>query len=159
MNPETRSNEQPKFVIVGEWLAMECGECTCGTGSTSYGHERGCGLEPLVKLADIEALRERTEAAEAALARVTVLIWAREQLIARKGYNDGCMSHLAVADVRAALAAAVPTPEEPEGGGGGWRQRASGSAPAAIRLTPEGTDGDGNRRYRLTPAPTPEEPE
>lgn len=46
---KSRQEEAPldldKWRAVGTWVAAEVGSCTCGTGR--YGHEQGCGLEPL----------------------------------------------------------------------------------------------------------------
>lgn len=42
------------FGIAGDWLYEETDRCTCGTGGTIgalYGHEPGCGLEPVARLA------------------------------------------------------------------------------------------------------------
>lgn len=41
------------FGIAGEWLYEETDRCTCGVGNSIgalYGHEPGCGLEPVAKL-------------------------------------------------------------------------------------------------------------
>lgn len=42
------------FGIAGDWLYEETDRCTCGAGGTIgavYGHEPGCGLEPVARLA------------------------------------------------------------------------------------------------------------
>lgn len=36
--------------IEGEWLVEYGDACSCGVGGLSYGHERGCGVEPLARL-------------------------------------------------------------------------------------------------------------
>lgn len=38
-----------KLLIVNDWLVEETDSCTC-YGGGPYGHEPGCGLEPLVNL-------------------------------------------------------------------------------------------------------------
>lgn len=41
------------FGIAGDWLYQETDRCTCGVGSSIgalYGHEPGCGLEPVARL-------------------------------------------------------------------------------------------------------------
>ncbi len=36
--------------VEGEWLVEYVEACTCGVGGLSYGHEAGCGVEPLARL-------------------------------------------------------------------------------------------------------------
>lgn len=41
------------FGIAGDWLYQETDRCTCGCGNTigaMYGHEPGCGFEPVARL-------------------------------------------------------------------------------------------------------------
>lgn len=35
--------------IMGDWLVLDRNGCTC-FGGNAYGHEPGCGYEPIVKL-------------------------------------------------------------------------------------------------------------
>jgi type IV secretory pathway VirB4 component len=46
--------ESDKYSIVGDYLAIETGGCTCGAGGVGYPHEPSCGLEPVAKLTDID---------------------------------------------------------------------------------------------------------
>jgi hypothetical protein len=54
---QTRADETqqqtPKFVIVGDWLCVETGGCTCGANHAETGPEPYCGLEPAASLADV----------------------------------------------------------------------------------------------------------
>lgn len=43
------------YAVVGEYLAQETNGCTCYGGDAHYGHESGCGYEPVAKLTEIEA--------------------------------------------------------------------------------------------------------
>lgn len=44
-----------KFSIVGDWLVQQVNTCTCWGGDLHYGHEPGCGYEPLVKVEELRA--------------------------------------------------------------------------------------------------------
>lgn len=44
-----------RFVIVGDMLCEDVGYHTCGAGG-EFGHEPGCGLEPLIPLDDLDAM-------------------------------------------------------------------------------------------------------
>jgi hypothetical protein len=50
----------PDWIIMGTWLVENLGTCTCGGGD--YGHERHCGLEPIVDLATLSGWKEADEA-------------------------------------------------------------------------------------------------
>lgn len=41
--------------LYGEWLVQEVVGCTCYGGDLPYGHEPGCGYEPLVKVEELKA--------------------------------------------------------------------------------------------------------
>ncbi len=44
--------------VYGEWLVQEANGCTCQGTDAHYGHQPGCGYEPLLKVAEIkDALR------------------------------------------------------------------------------------------------------
>lgn len=47
-----------RFLIEGDWLVEDVGHHTCGTGPDGhYGaHERGCGLEPLISLDQLDQI-------------------------------------------------------------------------------------------------------
>lgn len=49
------------FVIAYGYLCEKVDGCTCGFGGAPYGHEPGCGLEPLVQLNEIEGWKEELE--------------------------------------------------------------------------------------------------
>jgi hypothetical protein len=57
---ETRS-ESSSFVVYGDWLAVEIGSCNCA--APEFGdqilHEPGCGLEPVVELAELSKVLAR----------------------------------------------------------------------------------------------------
>jgi hypothetical protein len=48
----------PRLAIDGDWLVEDVGRHTCagGTPESSYAHEPGCGLEPIMTLAELAAL-------------------------------------------------------------------------------------------------------
>lgn len=46
----------PKFAIVGDYLCVDVGKCTCGCGVEPFGHEPYCGVEPAASLAEMDAL-------------------------------------------------------------------------------------------------------
>lgn len=52
---------ESRLAITGEWLVEETGRHTCGTEAGGhYGqHEPGCGLEPVMRLTELEALLAR----------------------------------------------------------------------------------------------------
>jgi hypothetical protein len=57
--PSVQVQDTPdKFVIYGDWLAVDVGRCTCA--APEYGdqvlHENGCGLEQVVSLAELTYL-------------------------------------------------------------------------------------------------------
>lgn len=54
--PERPAHE--RLLIMGEWLAEDVGRHTCGTGPDGhYGaHEPGCGIEPVMTLAELDEL-------------------------------------------------------------------------------------------------------
>lgn len=101
------------YVVTGEWLAVDVGEHTCGTGRDGhYGaHEPGCGLEPVAKIADLLAADSRAADLEATVARVEAL--PHEDFCCAKGcpgpgFCEGCEGtesdcKCIVAHVRAAL--------------------------------------------------------
>ena len=47
--------EMPKqrMRIIGTWLVEEVDECTGGACGLGYGHEPGCGQEPIVDLSTL----------------------------------------------------------------------------------------------------------
>jgi hypothetical protein len=47
------------YAIFGEWLAKCVDQCTCYGGE--FGHEPGCGYEPVAKIAEIEAALSAAE--------------------------------------------------------------------------------------------------
>lgn len=55
MKTEKRSEETPKFVVVGDYLCVETGGCTCGANHSETGPEPYCGLEPALPLAEVHA--------------------------------------------------------------------------------------------------------
>lgn len=46
--------EPSSYAVIGEWLVQEADGCTC-YGGGPYGHEPGCGYEPVAKISEIEA--------------------------------------------------------------------------------------------------------
>ncbi|KAB7761783.1 hypothetical protein [Mycolicibacterium mucogenicum] len=44
-----------RYSVCGEWFVQEANGCTCYGGDAHYGHEPGCGYEPLIKLEDLKA--------------------------------------------------------------------------------------------------------
>lgn len=40
------------FETLGDWVIEFVGGCTCGAGQPPYGHEPGCGWEPVGQLGD-----------------------------------------------------------------------------------------------------------
>ena len=48
--------EETKFVVVGDYLCEDVGECTCGSYSAVYAHEPYCGSEPVVSMDEIQGL-------------------------------------------------------------------------------------------------------
>lgn len=43
------------YSVYGEWFVQEASGCTCYGGDAHYGHEPGCGYEPLIKLDELKA--------------------------------------------------------------------------------------------------------
>ncbi|QRY48120.1 hypothetical protein JVX93_15825 [Mycolicibacterium boenickei] len=41
------------FAVMGDWLAQTINQCTCYGGE--FGHERGCGYEPVAKVEEVKA--------------------------------------------------------------------------------------------------------
>lgn len=39
-----------KWYVIGGWISIEAGQCTCGNPGGMPGHEPYCGTEPLIKL-------------------------------------------------------------------------------------------------------------
>lgn len=79
-------SDRTKPVIYNEWLVEPVNYCTC-YGGGPYGHEPGCGLEPLVDLTEqVEAIRadERRRVAEQVRAEAVAIETA--QRAAHKGY-------------------------------------------------------------------------
>lgn len=52
---EDRTDETPKFAIVGDFLCVEVDGCTCD-GGHEFPHRDYCGLEPAISLAEMHAL-------------------------------------------------------------------------------------------------------
>ncbi|MEC4616282.1 hypothetical protein [Tsukamurella tyrosinosolvens] len=67
----TGETEQALLVRSG-WIVAEAGGCTC-YGGGPYGHEPGCGLEPIVKLADVGRTGAALAEAKATIERVRAL--------------------------------------------------------------------------------------
>ncbi|WPH57691.1 hypothetical protein [Mycobacterium phage WXIN] len=45
-----------EYSIIGDWLARAVNACTCyGGGDHNYGHEPGCGYEPLARVEELRA--------------------------------------------------------------------------------------------------------
>lgn len=40
--------------VYGEWLVQEANGCTCQGSDAHYGHQSGCGYEPLLKVEDVK---------------------------------------------------------------------------------------------------------
>lgn len=58
----TDTNEgSAEYVVINGWLAELVSGCTCGAGGT-YGHEPGCGAEPLVQVTALLDAVERVRA-------------------------------------------------------------------------------------------------
>jgi hypothetical protein len=51
-----------KYAIVGDWLCVETGTCTCGTPMSSYPHEQYCGIENLTQIDNLLEEHERLKA-------------------------------------------------------------------------------------------------
>lgn len=49
------------LVIMHGYLCQSVDTCTCGYGGYPYGHEPGCGLEPLIRLDQISGWHEEYE--------------------------------------------------------------------------------------------------
>lgn len=60
------SENVPEFAITGDWLTEWVNECTCGAGAAHPAgpHERGCGLEPVMRLSELHALLSRLSQAD-----------------------------------------------------------------------------------------------
>lgn len=58
-----------EYAVVGEWLCGSAGSCTCGTQGGAYGHGRGCGLEPIAKVADLLTAEAKLAGVEAVVAK------------------------------------------------------------------------------------------
>lgn len=41
--------------VYGEWLVQEANGCTCQGSDAHYGHQSGCGYEPLLKVEELKA--------------------------------------------------------------------------------------------------------
>lgn len=53
----TYSRDAPtpgQYSVINDWLVIAANQCTCGAGG-EFGHEPGCGYEPVAKIAEIEA--------------------------------------------------------------------------------------------------------
>lgn len=44
-----------RYSVCGEWFVQEANGCTCYGGDAHYGHEPGCGYEPLIKMEELKA--------------------------------------------------------------------------------------------------------
>lgn len=65
------ARDQPRYHVTGEWLSMDTGRCTCGTGTVvGVGHPPGCGLEPIARVEDL--LRDRQDAERARAGQETL---------------------------------------------------------------------------------------
>lgn len=40
---------------MGDWLAYPVNKCTCYGGDAHYGHEPGCGYEPMATIGEVKA--------------------------------------------------------------------------------------------------------
>jgi hypothetical protein len=70
------ATDKNRYVVIGEWLAVETGRCTCAGGIAGYPHEPHCGLDAVEKLdvlADVLVPKSRAEQAEARLAKVEAI--------------------------------------------------------------------------------------
>lgn len=54
-----KATAERDLAIVNGWLVQRVDICTCGTGGTGYGHEPGCGFEPLITIDNIERLTQQ----------------------------------------------------------------------------------------------------
>jgi hypothetical protein len=110
------AEETPKLRIDSGWLVEEVDHCTCGAGN-EYGHEPGCGLDPLMPVSELAA-----ELAE--LARVLPVVdaaraWTTqldEHEAAIKFMNPATRALFAAVAALAGDAAATPQPAAPVAG-------------------------------------------
>lgn len=51
------------YAVFGDWLAQSVEQCTCYGGE--FGHEPGCGYEPLIKITEPAAIAELRAQAQA----------------------------------------------------------------------------------------------
>lgn len=54
--------EADKFELIGSWIVEKVDACTCGSGADItklYGHEPGCGIEPVAPLETLITAEER----------------------------------------------------------------------------------------------------
>ena len=58
---EAPAPQGPSWRIEGTWLVEVVNECTCGVAGLGYGHERGCGMEPIVDLSKIPGWEQLQE--------------------------------------------------------------------------------------------------
>ena len=53
--------KEPPWRIEGTWLVEVVDGCNCGAAGLGYGHERGCGMEPIVDLSKIPGWEQLQE--------------------------------------------------------------------------------------------------
>lgn len=53
MSGETGGRLSGEYAVVGDWLVESTGGCTCGAGEGIYGHEPGCGQEPIARVSEL----------------------------------------------------------------------------------------------------------
>lgn len=54
--PEPPKPKDATYKVVGTWLVEVVDDCTCGTNGLPYGHEPGCGTDPVVDLSRLMAI-------------------------------------------------------------------------------------------------------
>jgi hypothetical protein len=115
--------EAGRFLIEAGMLCEDTGRHTCGAGG-EWGHEPGCGLEPLIPLDDLDAMmragsrfaaRLLQEADDAGDGRARVELWAGDRYDPRARRQRQPVAVVALTEEQAAdLVLALGEPSPPE---------------------------------------------
>ena len=84
---------QEGVTVLGEWLVQPADQCTCQGPGAHYGHQPGCGYEPLLRLDEVAEALRRAGYAVVELPKVETDQWGDRQveLPDVNGGRGGCL--------------------------------------------------------------------